>query len=726
MILSKKFICSKNEYNEFDNHVSAPVFRRTFTVDEKVNDAELSVCGLGYYRLFVNSKEITRGFLSSYTSNPNEVLYYDVYNVKKYLKKGKNVFAFILGNGFLNQAGGIPWGYDNAPFRSSPKLAVAFSLNGKLAFEGDENFLASDSPILFDDLRAGEYYDANNENVDFYKRDFDDSKWDKPINAITPKGVQKINTAPPIKVYKTVKPKKIEKCGAGYVYDFGINSAGLFRLDIDGKKGQTIYLRFGEDYTNGEFKTKNIENKKTISEYNQICYYYPKDGKQSYVPSFTYYGFRYVYVEGITEKQATKKLLTYLLASSNVSERASFSCSNDKINKLYANCINSDRSNLFHIPTDCPHREKNGWTGDVRVSAEQFALNFDCQALMNEWLFNLKCAQDEKGLMPCVVPGEKSFANFLSVEWTGVIVELPYMLYKYGGDKTILVDNLSAIKKYLEFVESSLNEKGMITGGFGDREEFFTEESSEYTTTPTQSSTLVAIKLFNRASEIAKILGDKEFFDYCIAVSEKIKRAFEQEYVSDGELQIKTQTAYALAIDGGLFSGKDKEKAINQLKRIIHENGDRAKVGIIGFGVLYDVLSNNGEKELAYKIAMSEEYPGFLYTINMGVTSMWESYSLLKTGVNEYVRVDEKKKPSFNHHWYGHISAWIFKNIGGLKIDYTKDKPFTVEIDKNLPLNGARVSFHNGNDFISVKWKKAGDKVRLKVKSNREYEIIKG
>jgi alpha-L-rhamnosidase len=300
------------------------------------------------------------------------------------------------------------------------------------------------------------------------------------------------------------------------------------------------------------------------------------------------------------------------------------------------------------------------------------------------------------------------------------------MLYKYGGDKTILVDNLSAIKKYLEFVESSLNEKGMITGGFGDREEFFTEESSEYTTTPTQSSTLVAIKLFNRASEIAKILGDKEFFDYCLAVSEKIKRAFEQEYVRDGELQIKTQTAYALAIDGGIFGGKDKEKAINQLKRIIHENGDRAKVGIIGFGVLYDVLSDNGEKELAYKIAMSEEYPGFLYTINMGVTSMWESYSLLKTGVNEYVRVDEKKKPSFNHHWYGHISAWIFKNIGGLKIDYTKDKPFVVEINENLPLDSASVSFHNGNDFISVKWKKVNGKIRAKIKSNREYEIIKG
>ena len=721
MVLSKKFICYKNEYNEFNKHISAPAFRRVFDVTDKIKSAELSVCGLGYYKAFINSKEITRGLLSSYTANPDEVLYYDIYDLKPYLKRGKNVLAFVLGNGFLNQAGGIPWGYDNAPFRSSPKLAVALTINGKLVFEADDNFKVSSSPILFDDLRAGEYYDANSENVEFYKKDFDDYKWDKPIQAAMPKGEQKVNTAPPIKIYKTVKPIKIEKCGKGYVYDFGINSAGLIRLDIDGQKGQTVYLRLGEDYTNGEFKTKNIENKKTIPEYNQICYYYPKDGKQSYIPNFTYYGFRYVYVEGITEKQANKKLLTYLLASSDVKQRTMFSCSNEKVNKLYANCLNSDRSNLFHIPTDCPHREKNGWTGDVRVSGEQFALNFDCEGLMNEWLYNLKRAQDENGLMPCVVPGEKSFANFLSVEWTGVVVQLPYMLYKYGASKKILTDNYDAIKKYLYFVEASLNEKGMITGGFGDREEFFTEESSAYTTTPSQSSTLVAIKIFNVAKEIADILGDKEFSNYTKEVSQKIKESFVKEYFVGEELTIKTQTAYALAIDCGIFDKEDKVRAVQELKRLIIDNGTCAKVGIIGFGVLYDVLSDNGEKELAYKVALSEEYPGFLYTINMGVTSMWESYSLLRTDVNEYMRVDGMKKPSFNHHWYGHISAWIFRNIGGLKIDYTKEIPFTVEIDKDLPLNSAEVSFRNGKDFISVRWKKVNGKLKVKIKSNREY-----
>lgn len=721
MLLSKKFIARSEEYNEFNKNVPAPAFRKSFDVTEKLDSAMLSVCGLGYYKFYINGKDITRGLLSSYTSNPNELLYYDVYDLKPHLKKGKNVLAFVLGNGFLNQAGGIPWGYDSAPFRSAPKLAVALELNGKLAFEADESFKTSVSPIIFDDLRAGEFFDANSENLDFYKKDFDDSRWDKPVNAQTPTGAAKINTAPPIKVYRSVKPKKIEKCGNGYVYDFGINSAGLFRLDVVGKKGQKVYLRFGEDYTNGEFKTKNIENKKTISEYNQICYYHPKDGKQSYITNFTYYGYRYVYVEGITEEQANKKLLTMLLASSDVKQRATFECSNKKINTLYRNCINSDRSNLFHIPTDCPHREKNGWTGDVRVSAEQFALNFDCENLMNEWLDNLCKAQNEEGLMPCVVPGEKSFANFLSVEWTGVVVELPYMLYKHGASKKILTDNYAMIKKYLNFVEKSLDDNGMIKGGFGDREEFFTEESSEYTTTPSQSSTLVAIKLFKTAKKISDILGDKEFSCYAEQTADKISTAFKNVYFKDGELSIKTQTAYALAIDCGLFSDNDKLKAVSQLKELIMSIGCSAKVGIIGFGVLYDVLSDNGEKELAYKIAMSENYPGFLYTINMGVTSMWESYSLLRADVNEYMRVDQKKKPSFNHHWYGHISAWVFKNIGGLKVDYTKDKPFTVEVDKNLPIDYAKLSFTNGNDYIRVSWKKTNGKVKIKVKSNREY-----
>ena len=194
--------------------------------------------------------------------------------------------------------------------------------------------------------------------------------------------------------------------------------------------------------------------------------------------------------------------------------------------------------------------------------------------------------------------------------------------------------------------------------------------------------------------------------------------------MENGLLKVRTQTAYALALQVDLFGDEGKNKALDELKALIRENGNKAKVGIIGFGVLYDVLTKNGEQQLAYELALSEEYPGFLYTIKMGVTSMWESYSLLQEGVEEYIRVDEKKKPSFNHHWYGHISAWIFKNIGGIYVDYNSKIPFTVYVPKWLPLDYATSEFTNGNDYIKVQWKKENGNINVNVDSNCAYNLL--
>ena len=450
MYLSKKFICASDEFSTFEKHIPAPVFRKKVLWNKQYEDIKLSICGLGYYKLYINGKDVTRGFLSSYTANPNEVLCYDVYDIKPYLQQGENLFVITLGNGFLNQPSGFIWGYDKADFRSAPKFAMAVMGDCELLLETDESFLVGNSPILFDDLRAGEHFDANSPNLYFYTQTFDDSGWGYAQTAVCPKGIEHVNNAPPIRAFEEVPAKSVVRCKNGYVYDFGINSAGIFRLCIDGKKGQILRMTLGEDFTKGELKTKNISfPNRTVEGYNQNCVYYLRNGKQTYEPSFTYYGYRYIYVEGIEEWQAEKGLLTMIRMSSDVTQRAKFSCSDKRINQLYNNCINSDRSNLFHIPTDCPHREKNGWTGDVRVSAEQFALNFEGRDLFNEWLFHVNKSKNDKGIIPCIVPNYGTFGLFPSAAWTGVVIELPYQLYKHTGDKDCIVKNFSGLKEYI-------------------------------------------------------------------------------------------------------------------------------------------------------------------------------------------------------------------------------------------------------------------------------------
>ena len=725
MYLSKKFICASNEFSTFENHIPAPVFRKKVLWNNQYENIKLSICGLGYYKLYINGQDVTRGFLSSYTANPDNVLCYDVYDIKTYLQRGENVFAVMLGNGFLNQPSGFIWGYDKADFRSAPKFAMAVIGDDELLLETNESFLVGNSPILFDDLRAGEHFDGNSPNLYFYSQTFDDSTWGHAQTAVCPKGVARINNAPPIRAFEEVPAKSVVRCKNGYVYDFGINSAGIFRLSIDGKKGQVLRMTLGEDFTKGELKTANISfPNRTVDGYNQNCVYYLRDGKQTYEPTFTYYGYRFIYIEGIEESQAQKSLLTMIRMSSDLKQRSSFSCSDERINKLYRNCLNSNRSNLFHIPTDCPHREKNGWTGDVRVSAEQFALHFEGRDLFNEWLFHIDKSKNENGIIPCIVPNFGKFGLFPSPAWTGVVIELPYQLYRYSGDKNCILQNFNAIKEYIYSLKATRRENGMLARGFGDREEFFTEESSEHTTSEEVTGHLVGIDLCLKASALASIINQNQFAKECEDFANEMKDLFTDLYVENGLLKVRTQTAYALALQVDLFGVNGKNRALDELKALIRENGNKAKVGIIGFGVLYDVLTKNGEQQLAYELALSEEYPGFLYTIKMGVTSMWESYSLLQEGVEEYIRVDEKKKPSFNHHWYGHISAWIFKNIGGIYVDYNSKIPFTVYVPKWLPLDYATSEFTNGNDYIKVQWKKENGNINVNVDSNCAYNLL--
>ena len=258
----RQFICGSTEHSTEERFVCAPYLRKAFFLDS-AGEGKLSVCGLGFYRLFLNGKELTRGFLSPGITNPDDLVYYDVYEVTSYLRQGRNCIGLLLGNGMQNAVGGGTWDLQTGDFVGSPKAAVLLEIDGVAVLEADESFRYRDSPILFDDLRYGEHYDARLEQPGWSFPCFDDSAWRFCSVAPFPKGEQRESPLPPIARLNSLKPCRITRNRNGYLYDFGCNSAGLCELKLKGERGQRITLSYGEVIKDGELDLENLYNHDT-------------------------------------------------------------------------------------------------------------------------------------------------------------------------------------------------------------------------------------------------------------------------------------------------------------------------------------------------------------------------------------------------------------------------------------------------------------------------------
>lgn len=716
MNFSERFICSSPTMNEYENHVNAPLFRRVFDLRTK-NKARIQICGLGFYRAFLNGKEITKGKLAPYISNTDEVVYYDVYEAEKYVKVGKNVLTVLLGNGLQNGIGGEVFEFDKASWRTAPKLAVAFYAGDELLFEADERFECALSPITFDDLWAGEHYDARLERT---------QKWKSAVRTNTPKGEKREASAFAVTVKKTVKPRRIIPYRNGYIYDFGINTAGVCRLKIRARAGQKISLYHFEIFQNGEICRENISfGKRTRENYWQQDEYIAKDGNNVYEPSFTYHGFRYVYVEGLTKKQAKKSALTMLVLTSAAKSILKFSCSDKRLNKLVAMVINSDESNFLYYPTDCPHREKNGWTGDAMLSAEQMLMSANVDDYLKEWLFCMRKSQKENGRLPRIVPsGAWGYTSGESgPNWDGALIEIAYRLYEKEGDKKVLRENLPAIEKYLRYLSEMRNEKGLLSFGLGDREETFTGESSAHNTPNEVTDTLTAVELCEKTEKMAEAVADQALSEYARILKEQLKTAFRTQRTDAKKRVVPfTQTGQCMLVAAKIFEGADADAAVQNLVELLKKDGV-VKMGVIGYRKLFDVLAEHGEAALACRLLLTENYSGYLYYVKKGMTSMPESF--LDYEDQSFVRKDGGKPLGLNHHWYGHILGGIVKYIVGLRFaDFGEGKlvvdPFYAEGIQRIS-----ATMEIRNEKVELSWRKRRNKIHLKIKTSYPNIVLK-
>lgn len=704
----KQFIAAGEEYTTREKHVNAPYFRKKFYF-KKGCTAKIRICGLGFYELYVNGKNVTKGKLAPYITNSDQALYYDDYDVTDVLQDGENVLGVWLGNGMQDAAYGNEWNFDVASFTSAPKFALAFWIDGRLVFESDESFLVKPSPITFDDLRAGERYDARLEIPNWNTLSLDDSDWKNAILASTPKGEPKIVEAEPVTVQGALKPVSVTKTPKGaYLYDFGVNFTGVCTLRIQGERGQKVRLTHGEVVVNGELDMRNI----VIiflglrEGYDQCDEYVLKgEGIETYTPRFTYHGFRYVSVEGITEEQATRDLLTFEIWHSDVEKRGDFTCSDEIANILQESVQRSDLSNLFYVPTDCPHREKNGWTGDVALSAEQMLLNFSVEKTFADWLFSVRKAQDERGAIPGIVPtGGWGFAWGAGPAWDDVLIETPYQLYRYTGDKKYVLENLPKIAIYLRYMQTKKNPDGLMDYGLPDWAQPRAETISWLTPLEVTDS-IKCIDICEKTVKLARLVGDCALAEFAQNLANELRIDFEKKYIQDGKLTVEEQTALAYALYYGVF-GADRKKLEEQLLNCIRRDGEVFTTGALGARVLFRVLSDMGEGELAYRLITQDKFPSYGQHARRGLRTLTERFFPLHP--TEWLKEDGTQHDSLNHHFWGDISAWFIAYVGGIRVNPDFFAPDSVFIAPDfLPqLSFAQAEYLHRRGKIVSRWER--------------------
>ncbi len=742
-MFSEKFIKATERYAAFDAPVPAPYIRKNFTLSEKPEKATLTVTAVGFYRVFVNGHEVQVGRLAPYISNPDEMQFYDTIDISAHLTEGKNCIAFWLGNGISNAPGGAIWNFDKARFRSAPKLAFHFEAlahETKLAsFEADKTCVCAPSPILFDDLRAGEHYDARSEIPHWNEPSFDDSYWTAALPTDPPRGKLLPNDTDRVEIVKELAPVRVcpgvlhndhyvpdaakhfpkdvfyrpEPTEHGLIFEFSENTACVPRLTVRGAaSGQRIILQAAEYCENSEVSFRNLQMFLPIGFCQRDVYICSGGEVESYTPSFTYHGARYFFVGGLTPDQYENVSVTMCVLNSALEEHGCFDCSDETANALQKAARTSDLANFVFFPTDCPHREKNGWTGDAALSAEHMLQNLNVTRSLRQWMKTVCASQRQDGALSGIVPNTGwGYANGLGhgPAWDSVLVEIPYQVYLYRGDISLFEECADSVLRYLHFLSRHRNERGLFSICLGDW--CPSMRSSHNHICPTEvSDSMICYGIFDKSAFLFEKCGMKAQSAFARALADETRKAVRERLIDHRTLTVKSacQTAQSLALYYGLFDGGETDAAYRRLIRLIHDSDDHFDGGMLCVRTVFRVLADHGDTSLAYRMITRPDAPSYgVWVERFGMVSLAEGFT----------DVYDDLKYSLNHHFMGDISGFFIRHIAGLHINpYREDASF-VRVEPSFvdTLERAHAFYETIGGKIDVAWEREGERIRLTV-----------
>lgn len=686
----------------------APLFRRKITLEKEVVSARAYICGVGYYELYINGRKIGDEVLTPAFTRYDKTVLYNTYDVTDAFRQGENAIGVILGNGWYNCFTKEVWNFEQAPWRDKPKfmlqIIVQYTDGSELLVVSDHRWRVSTGPIVFDGLRNGEFYDARLEKPGWNEANYDDSEWEYAVIVPGPGGALRSQQMTPIRVVDTIVPKSVKEVRPGvFVYDLGQNISGWAQIKVSGPAGTTVTMKYAEKLKeDGDIDTSNIDVFVRSGEFQTDKYTLKGEGIEVWEPRFTYHGFQYVQVTGFPGKPTLDNLRGRVVHT-DFETRGEFRCSNELLNAIQHAVRWATLSNYMGIPTDCPHREKNGWTGDAQLSAEQVLMNFDPITAYTKWLLDFKDVQRKTGQLPGIVPTGGWGYNWGSgPAWDSAIILIPWYMYLYDGDEAILEIMYENMKKYVDFM-TTMSTDGIVKFGLGDWCPPTGSPDGHKCPTAVTSTAYYYVDT-NILSKVARILGKENDAAEYEQLAEKIKRAFRQTFFdpTTGEVTSNSQTSLSCALYQGLVNDDEKQKVLSLLVEQVEKANRHIDCGILGAKYVMHALTEMGRADLAYDIATQTTFPGWGYWIAQGATTLWEMWS---------------GESSRNHHMFSDISAWFYKGLAGINPD--PDAPgFKNIIFKPNPVSDLRwVNAWHESPYgkIMCNWAIKGDEFVLDV-----------
>ena len=707
------WITMENEI-KLDGSKPCQYLRSEFATTKKVKSARVYVSSLGLYQLYLNGKKVGNDLFTPGWTSYNKRIQYQTYDVTALLQS-KNSMGAVLGDGWYR--GNIGW--QNQRNYYGDKLALIAQLHVEYSDGTSENIGTSDSwkastgPIVFSDIYNGETYDANKEMPGWSTAGFNDDNWGRAAilnhskeHLVAPQG-------PPVQAIEEIKPVKILTTPKGeVVFDLGQYMVGWVRLKVSGKKGDNVTLKFAEVLDkDGNFYTDNLRAAKVTDNY-----ILKGGGEETYEPAFTFHGFRFVQ---LIDFPGTPNLenITGVVIHSAMEPTGTFTCSEPMINQLQHNIQWGQKGNFLDVPTDCPQRdERLGWTGDAQVFAPTAAFNFDASGFYTKWMKDVAADQLPDGKVPHVIPDVLKGGGG-STAWADAALVVPWTTYLTYGDKRILEQQYPSMKAWVEYMHNRAGEDNLWTGDqhFGDWLAFATN-NSDYPGATTEKD-LIATAYYSFSSgllaKIAKITGKTDDAAKYAKLSEDIKKAFVNEFVApSGRLVSHTQTAYLLAVAFEMLPADLVSKSAAYLAADVNKF-KHLTTGFVGTPLLCKTLSAQGYDELAFMLLNRKEYPGWLYPVTQGATTIWERWDGQKPdGTFQSVGMN-----SFNHYAYGAIGEWLYTYVAGIQIDTENPgyKHFYLAPHPGGGLTNANATYKSIHGEIKSAWKIEG--------GNMVYEV---
>jgi alpha-L-rhamnosidase len=711
---------------DFYQEDPAPLFRKKFDLPKKVTRARLYISGLGYFQASVNGSVIGDHVLEPGWTGYSKRILYTTRDVTDQLRQGENCLGVTLGNGWYNPLPMMLWGNLNLRKHLAigrpcfiARLLVEFADGSQQVIVSDRSWKTADGPILKNNIYLGETYDARKEVPGWDRPEFIDSAWRQPAEAAEPVGELRAEEQPAIKVTRTLKAVKIFEPTAGlYIFDMGQNFSGWAQLRVTAPAGTKITLRYGEllqkdgslnpmtsvagqvkgSQKNAEGVMESIGGPGAPSIAWQGDTYITKGGGvETYTPRFTFHAFRYVEVAGLLEKP-TLEMITGQRLNSDVQRSGSFTCSSELFNRIQEICDWTFLSNIFSVQSDCPHRERFGYGGDVAATSEAFMMNYDMATFYAKTVRDWADSVDKDGGFADTAPAIG--VKYCGLAWGMAHPLVQRQLYQYYGERRLLAEQYEITKRWLD-QETAKNPGFIVAGGLSDHESLV-PTPAPVLVTPLYAATARTV------AELASILGHPADAEKYQSLAAEIQKAWLKQSLdpATGQVGAGTQASQSFALYLNLVPADQRQAVLEFLLKDLHSTPEpRLTTGIFGTKFILDALSRENQSDVASAIVSQKSSVGWAAMLEKGATTLWEHW---EESDNTY---------SHNHPMFGSVSQWFYQWLGGIQpapnaigFDQIIIRPQTTK-----GLDWVRSHYDSVRGRIVSNWKREGDRLTMDV-----------